>query len=240
MDTLPNPIFTVFGIEFDATILLMSLLCVLIVFLFVFLTSRKMAMKPTGKQNVIEFVYEFVQNLIRPNLGDYTKNYSLFAFTIFLFILVANNIGLLTKLEAGGHNFWATPTATFAFNFGLSIMVTTMVHFEGIRKAGVKNYFKGYLAPVPFMLPMNIIGEFANLLSLALRLYGNIFSGDVVLWLLLQLANWSIFAAPVAFGLNMLWTAFSLFIGCIQAYVFTLLSTKYIGDKVQLGAEETD
>lgn len=236
METAKNPTVQILGIEFDLTILAMSLLTVLIVFAFVFWSSRKMELKPKGKQNVLEFIYEFVLGAIRPNLGAYTKNYSLFSFVLFFFILVANNIGLLTKLEFGGYNFWTSPTSNFAFNLGLSLIVTAIVHVEGVRKTGLSNYLKGFIAPSPAMLPMNILEEFTNVLSLALRLYGNIFAGEVVMSLLLQLGHWHIIAAPFALGLNMAWTAFSLFIGGIQAYVFVLLSTTYIGKK--LGVED--
>ena len=71
-----------------------------------------------------------------------------------------------------------------------------------------------------------------NLASLALRLFGNIYSGAVVTSLILQLAHLSIFTGPIAFVLNMVWVAFSVFIGFIQAYVFIILSSSYIGKKV--------
>lgn len=238
METLPNPTIQLFGIEFDLTILAMSLLCVLGVFLFVFISSRNMKLKPTGKQNVVEWVYDFVQNLIKPNLGEYTKNYSLFAFTIFLFVFLANNLGLLTKLEIGGYNLWTSPTSNFGFDFGLSLMVAAICHFEGIRKTGIKVYLKKLTEPSAIMTPMNILEQFTNVLSLALRLYGNIYAGEVVLSLLVQMANYNIFLAPIAFSINVFWTAFSIFIGGIQAYVFTLLSTKYIGEKITIEEEE--
>ncbi|MEY8699747.1 F0F1 ATP synthase subunit A [Streptococcus ferus] len=232
MEQTVNPTVNFFGIEFDLTILFMSLLVVLLAFLFVFWTSRHLKMKPTGKQNVLEWVYDFVIGIIKPNLGDYTANYSLFAFCLFLFVLIANNIGLVAKVEVKGYNIWSSPTANFAVDFGLSLMGALICHFEGIRKTGLKNYLKGYLDPTPAMMPMNILEELTNVVSLALRLYGNIYAGEVVLALLVQFANFSVFTAPIAFVLNMLWTGFSIFISGIQAYVFVLLTTTYIGKKV--------
>ena len=82
------------------------------------------------------------------------------------------------------------------------------------------------------MLPMNILEQFTNLASLALRLFGNIYSGEVLIDLILQLVKWSVFAAPMSFALNLVWVAFSAVIGFIQAYVFIILSSNYIGDKV--------
>ncbi len=238
MGETQNPTASFLGLDFDLTILAMTLLTVLIVFLFVFWASRHMTMKPKGKQNVLEWLYEFVQNLIRPNVGVYTKNYTFLAFTLFLFVLVANNIGLVTKLETEELNFWTSPTSNFMVDFTLSLIVAAIVHFEGVRKNGLGAYLKGYLTPTPAMLPMNILEELTNVASLALRLYGNIFAGEVVMTLLLQFANLSIFVAPVAFVLNLAWTGFSIFISSIQAYVFVLLSTKYIGNKLDTQVEE--
>ena len=232
METSVNPTAQFFGIEFDLTILAMSLLTVLVSFVLIFWFSRNMQLKPKGKQNVLEWVYEFVQGIIRPNLGRYTSNYSLLFFGLFFFLLIANNIGLLTKLEVGDYNLWSSPTSNAAYNFGLALLIAVVVHVEGIRKNGIKEYLKEYLSPTPVMLPMNILEEFTNVISLTLRLYGNIFAGEIVLSLLVQFAHYNIVAVPFAFILNMLWTGFSIFISAIQAYVFVMLSSTYVGKKV--------
>ena len=119
MEKTINPTVKFLGIEFDLTILMMSLLVVLIAFLFVFWTSRHLKIKPTGRQNVLEWIYDFVLGIIKPNLGSYTKNYSLFAFCLFLFVFVANNIGLLTKIQVKDYNLWTSPTANFAVNLSI-------------------------------------------------------------------------------------------------------------------------
>ena len=111
-------------------------------------------------------------------------------------------------------------------------MVAIISHVEGVRKSGWKEYFKEYVSPTPAMLPMNILEEITNVVSLSLRLFGNIFAGEIVLNLLVQFSHLNIFVAPVAFILNMIWTAFSIFISSIQAYVFVMLTSTYIGKKV--------
>lgn len=232
MENISDPTIRLFGIEFDMTILFMSLLVVLIVFGFVFWSSRKMTLKPKGKQNILEWVYEFVQDTINPNLGKYTSNYSLFFFTLFFFLVVANNIGLFFKFETKEYNFWTSPTANFGTDFALSLIVAVVVHVEGIRKRGFKGYLKGFLSPMPGMLPMNILEEFTNLFSLALRLFGNIYSGEVLTSLLLNLAHINLFGSIVALLLNILWLGFSIMISCIQAFVFIILASTYIGHKV--------
>ncbi len=82
------------------------------------------------------------------------------------------------------------------------------------------------------MTPMNLLEEVTNFLSLALRIFGNIFAGEVMTSLLLLLSHQAIFWYPIAFGTNLVWTAFSVFISCVQAYVFTLLSSMYLGNKI--------
>ena len=239
METSVNPTAQFFGIEFDLTILAMSLLTVIISFGIIFWATRKMTLKPKGKQNFIEYVYEFVQNTIKPNLGEYTPKYSLLMFTFFFFILIANNLGLLVKLESEDYNFWTSPTSTFMVDFTLSLIVAIVVHVEGVRKKGVKAYLKDYLSPFPMMLPMNILEQFANVLSLALRLFGNIYAGEVVTALIVGFGTKSLIFAPFAFVLNLAWVAFSAFIGCIQAYVFTILSSKYISEKLPEDEDES-
>ena len=232
METTSNPTVSVFGIDFDLTVLAMSLLTVIIVFGVVFWASRKMSIKPKGKQNVLEFIYEFVNSTISQNLGKFTKNYSLLLFVIPPPPPPPPPIGLLVSVKSEHYNFWSSPTSNFGVTITLSLIVTLISHIEGIRKKGFKGYLKGYLSPYPAMLPMNILEQLTNLASLALRLFGNIYSGEVLTGLILQLVTWSVFAAPVSFALNLVWVAFSTFIGFIQAYVFIILSSNYIGDKV--------
>ena len=98
METTSNPTVSLFGIDFDLTVLAMSLLTVIIV-LSGFWSSRKMTIKPKGKQNVLEFIYEFVNSTISQNLGKFTKNYSLLLFVIFTFVFTANNLGLLVSVK---------------------------------------------------------------------------------------------------------------------------------------------
>ena len=232
METTSNPTVSLFGIDFDLTVLAMSLLTVIIVFGVVFWSSRKMTIKPKGKQNVLEFIYEFVNSTISQNLGKFQKNYSLLLFVIFTFDFTANNLGLIVSVISEHYNFWPFSTSNFGVTITLSLIITLISHIDGIRKKGFKGYLKGYLSPYPAMLPMNILEQFTNLASLALRLFGNIYSGEVLIDLILQLVKWSVFAAPMSFALNLVWVAFSAFIGFIQAYVFIILSSNYIGDKV--------
>jgi ATP synthase subunit a len=130
-----------------------------------------------------------------------------------------------------GYNLWTSPTANLAFDLGFSFLITLICHVEGIRRRGVKAYLKAFATPAG-MTPMNILEEFTNFASLALRIYGNIYAGEVLSGLLLTLSQQAAGWYPIAFVLNLIWTAFSVFISCIQAYVFTMLTSMYLGKKI--------
>lgn len=229
--------FQLFGIWFDGTICLMVLLTCLIVFAFVYFCSRKMQLKPTGKQNALEWVVDFVRDIVSGNLPKReVNNFHLLAFTFFLFVLVANIIGLMTKVVVGPDNItlWKSPTADPIVTMTLAFTTMILSIFFSIQRLGVKGYFvNSYLKPFGFLLPMNLLEEFTNLLTLGLRLYGNIFAGEVLLTLLGKMAMNGPFGFVAALPLEMIWLAFSIFVGCIQAYVFATLSMVYIGHKIE-------
>lgn len=233
MEESVNPTLQLGPVTFDLTLLAMSLLTVFLVFIFVYWASRKVSLKPRGKQNILEYLFEFVVDFTKGNIGPhYMKDYSLFLFLLFLFVAVANNIGLMSKVETlDGYNLWTSPTANLGFNLAFATLITIICHVEGIRRRGFVAYLKAFAEPAA-MTPMNILEEFTNLASLALRLYGNIFAGEVLAGLLLSLSHQAFYWWPVAFLANFIWTAFSVFISCVQAYVFTMLTSMYLGKKI--------
>lgn len=235
-----SPSITIGPIVFDLTLLAMSLLTVALVFGFVYWLSRDLSIRPNRKQSALEALIDFVTGVIQNNIGAANvKSYLPIFFSLFLFLFVANSIGLATKIETlppEHFNLWTSPTANLVYDLSLSFLVTVFIQVEGIRRQGFKGYVKGFVTPVA-MTPMNILEEITNFLSLALRLYGNIFSGEVIVSLLTQLIGAYLIAFPFAFGLNMAWTAFSLFISGMQAFVFTMLSSSYLGKKISDGEE---
>ena len=233
MEESVNPTINIGPVTFDLTLLAMSLVTVFIVFGFIYWASRKMTVKPSGKQNALEYVYDFVMGFTRENIGEkYIQNYSLFLFALFLFVLVANNVGLMARIQTtNGYNLWTSPTANLAYDLAFSLLITLISHIEGIRRRGFKAYLKSFATP-GFMTPMNILEEFTNFASLALRIFGNIFAGEVLVGLLVSLSQQAFYWYPLALVGNVVWTAFSVFISCIQAYVFTMLSSMYIGKKI--------
>ncbi|GAB2026497.1 F0F1 ATP synthase subunit A [Lactovum odontotermitis] len=222
-------------IAFDGTILMMTALTVLIVFLLVFWASRKMTIVPKGKQNVLEFVVDFISSIGKDNLGEAeARRFSLFSFGLFSFVLIANEIGLVTKLESpSGLSLWKSPTANPIITITLAGIVIVLSNLAGAEKFGIWGYIKNsFLKPPVFMLPLNLLEEFTNTLSLGLRLYGNIFAGEILLGLIASMATSIVWLYPVSIFFEMIWIGFSLFIGAIQAYVFTMLTNVYLSHKV--------
>ena len=233
MEESINPTINIGPVTFDLTLTALTLLSVAVIFGFIYWASRNMTVKPKGKQNVLEYLYDFVVGFTEPNVGSrYMKDYSLFYLCLFLFMVIANNLGLMAKIQTtDGTNLWTSPTANLQFDLALSFGIILMTHIEGIRSRGVKQYLKSFATP-GFMTPMNLLEEVTNFLSLALRVFGNIFAGEVMASLLILLSHQALYWYPVAFVTNLVWTAFSVFISCVQAYVFTVLSSMYLGHKI--------
>lgn len=215
---------------------MMTIISCIIVFLVVFICTRNLQMKPKGKQNFIEWVIDFVRGIVADNLpGSQVNNFHLLGVTMFLFVFVANEIGLVTKLVTTDDiTLWKSPTADPFVTLTLALMVISLTHFFGIKSLGFKNYLiNSYLKPVGFLLPLKIIEEFTNVITLGLRLYGNIFAGEVLLGLIanmfISLGWWSL---PIVMPLEMIWIGFSLFIGAIQAYVFVTLTMVFMSHKI--------
>ncbi|EAG2325652.1 ATP synthase F0 subunit A, partial [Listeria monocytogenes] len=178
--------FHIGPIWFDGTVAMMTIISCIIVFLVVFICTRNLQMKPKGKQNFIEWVIDFVRGIVADNLpGSQVNNFHLLGVTMFLFVFVANEIGLVTKIVTTDDiTLWKSPTADPFVTLTLALMVISLTHFFGIKSLGFKNYLiNSYLKPVGFLLPLKIIEEFTNVITLGLRLYGNIFAGEVLLGL---------------------------------------------------------
>jgi F-type H+-transporting ATPase subunit a len=227
--------FHIGPIWFDGTVAMMTIISCIIVFLVVFICTRNLQMKPKGKQNFIEWVIDFVRGIVADNLpGSQVNNFHLLGVTMFLFVFVANEIGLVTKIVTTDDiTLWKSPTADPFVTLTLALMVISLTHFFGIKSLGFKNYLiNSYLKPVGFLLPLKIIEEFTNVITLGLRLYGNIFAGEVLLGLIanmfISLGWWSL---PIVMPLEMIWIGFSLFIGAIQAYVFVTLTMVFMSHK---------
>jgi len=137
-----------------------------------------------------------------------------------LFILVANTMSILPFVEA--------PTADINTPAALAVIVFLSTHFYGIRELGVRSYLANFLQPTPLLLPINIISQISRTVSLAVRLFGNMMSHQVIVAIILLILPLIVPALLEIFG---------LFIGAIQAYIFTILTIVYIGGAVRAGGE---
>jgi F-type H+-transporting ATPase subunit a len=172
---------------------------------------------PGGRwQNVMEAIVIGMRNQVREISDGESDECLPFIGTLFLFIAVSNELHAVPG--------WHAPTGSLSTTAALAICVALSVPLFGVRKAGMRNYLHHYLKPVFFMLPIHMISEISRTIALAVRLFGNIMSGSMVVALLLAIA-------PLFFPV--LIQALDLIIGLIQAYIFAILAMVYIAAAVR-------
>ena len=176
---------------------------------------------------------DFVKGIIKSNMDWQTGGrFHVLGITVLMFIFVANMLGLPFSIIINGELWWKSPTADPLITMTLAVMVVVLRHFYAIKMKGLSEYGKDYLRPLPFLLPLKIIEEFANTLTLGLRLYGNIYAGEVLLGLLAGLGSATIAGFAGALIPTMAWQGFSIFVGTIQAFIFCMLTMVYMAHKV--------
>ncbi|WP_439443544.1 F0F1 ATP synthase subunit A [Listeria aquatica] len=229
------PIVHFLGLDFNLSNLVMITVTCVIVLLIAILCTRNLKRRPTGKQNFIEWVMDFVRGIIGSNMDWKTGGrFHVLGITLIMYIFVANMLGVVTSVAVHDEVWWRSPTADPIVTLTLAIMILALTHYYGVKMRGFKHYFMGtYLSPMKFLFPLKVVEEFANTLTLGLRLYGNIFAGEVLLSIIAtQLAHINIFTGVLAIIPALLWQGFSVFIGAIQAYIFTMLTMVYMSHKV--------
>jgi F-type H+-transporting ATPase subunit a len=162
-------------------------------------------------QHALEALVTVILEQIRDITGQDPEPYLPFVGTLFLFIVTSNVLAIVPGFHP--------PTGSLATTAALALAVFLAVPAFGIARVGLAAYLRGYLRPSPFMLPFTIIGELSRTLALAVRLFGNIMSGTVIVAILLSVT-------PLFFPAVM--QAFGLLIGVIQAYIFAILAIVYI------------
>ncbi|MCL2766304.1 MAG: F0F1 ATP synthase subunit A [Peptococcaceae bacterium] len=206
-------------LEFSPKTLIMTWLVMIVVLAVSVLATRNMNLRrPNGLQNVFEMLYEAMRGQINQAMDpEKGKKYIELACTFFIFILFCNLIGLIPTLMS--------PTANPNTTAGFALITFSLIWFYGIKEKGI-GYFKHWFKPVVVFLPLNLLEEFVKPVTLAARLFGNIYAGEVLIctWLGMFL-GWH-----MAFGwiVSVVWLAFSIFVGFIQAFVFTVLTVNYI------------
>lgn len=193
--------------------------------------SRQVQLVPSGIQNFMEFVLEFLRDLAKSQLGE--KEYRPwlpFVGTLFLFIFVSNWSGALLpwKLIEIPNSELAAPTNDINTTVSLALLTSLAYFYAGISKKGL-GYFAGYVQPMPIFLPIKILEDFTKPLSLSFRLFGNILADELVVAVL-------VFLVPLFVPLPLM--ALGLFTSAIQALVFATLASAYIHEALEGHGEE--
>ena len=210
--TFDNPVYEALVTFNNVTSRMLFIVSAIIILLGLFL--RKMLSKYPGRfQAALELFVSFFGDLVEDTLGEGKKTFVALIGTLFLFLWISNIIGIVPFLEE--------PTKDLNVPFGCMLVVLGVVHGMAIKVKGLKRYIKGYGSPFIVMAPLNIVGELAKGVSLCFRLFGNILGGYIIVLVISYLLRYVF--VPV--GLSLF---FGLFVGTIQAFVFSVLSLTYI------------
>ena len=198
--------------------------------------TRKLKVIPSGPQAIMETAVEFLNNFARDQFGSFSKYLGPYIGSVFLFLLIANVIGVISPVEikAFGREFIPPflvrpPTRDINVTAALAVISITLVLVCGFSARGFSGWFKRLLHPFPMMLPFNIMEYGTRLVSLALRLFGNILGGFVLMSLIEGLLP---VALPMVLSLY-----FDFFDGAIQAGIFVFLTSLYISEAVKVHEE---
>ena len=173
------------------------------------------------KPELAEMIVEFLSNLISDIMNiESPEPYLPLIGTLAIFITVANSTGILP--------FFSSPTSDINTPLALAMVVFFAIYYYGIRSKGFIQFFKELASPI-FLLPLEIVGQISRTLSLTLRLFGNVLSGDLIASILLSLIP--LFVPLPLMGL-------SLLIGILQAYVFTALASVYVASAIEITEEK--
>jgi len=179
------------------------------------LATQRLEMQPDGRQAVLEVIVTGIagqiEDVIRKDAGPFLPMLG----TLFIFLVVANLGGLLPGVEA--------PTSRIETPAALALIVFFSVHYFGVRARGLRGYLASFAEPKLIMLPLNILSEVTRTFSLMVRLFGNVMSGEFVIALVLALAGLFV---PIPL------MVLEILVGLVQAYIFTVLATVFIGAAV--------
>ena len=208
-----------YHLTFNIEAIVMTWIVIALLLVFGFVASRKSGIIPRPVQLLGEVIVSTFFSLTEDALDkEKAKTYGPLTCALFMFLAFSNWLGMIPHLEE--------PTRDLNTPLSLGIMGFVIAHFAGIRTKGLKKYLKEYCEPIFFMMPLNIIGELAKVVSISFRLFGNIMGGAIII-LVVSYLTYSILLPPL---LN---AFFGLFVGTIQAFVFTMLTVVYISVQVK-------
>lgn len=210
---------------------------------FFFAATGKRALIPGRMQSVAEVLHEFVANLVRDTIGHDGKKFFPYVFTLFIFILVANYIGLVPSIPGSPHEFHVfTTTSHIIVTFALALLTIGIVVVYGFAKNGLK--FLRLFAPsglpiwlMPILVPIEVISFLSRPISLGVRLFANMLAGHIILKLFAMFVI-MLLGAPAAFKAlaiapfagSIAIFFLELLVAALQAYVFAILTCIYLSD----------
>ncbi|MFA4967038.1 MAG: F0F1 ATP synthase subunit A [Candidatus Margulisiibacteriota bacterium] len=231
----------IIGLEisgFDISItngVLIGFLAAVLVILFFLAAANQAKLKPTFIQTIAEYLIQFVKDEMLSPLGEEAYAWLPFIVSIFCFILFCNLLGLIPGV--------VPPTSNINFTAMLAVIVFFTVQITGVVRQGPVGYVKSLIPQgvpsllIPFLLPIEIIGQFARPFSLAVRLFANMFAGHAIILTLIGLIfvfqSYLIVPFPVLGNVAIM--AFEVFVSFIQAFIFAFLASSYI-----IGAVRTE
>ncbi|MDH4227174.1 MAG: F0F1 ATP synthase subunit A [Deltaproteobacteria bacterium] len=189
--------------------------------IFSFIVRGSLALVPGKLQNIVEYIIEGFSRLAEDMMGHKGKAYLPLVLTLFLYILVSNSFGLFPTL--------VPPTANLNTTLALALMVFILTHIVGLKEHGFA-YIKHFLGPMPIlapiMFPIEVFGHLARPVSLSMRLFGNIFGHELLVFSILGLM-------PYAYPLLAFVTVLGVLTVVIQAFIFSLLTMAYLGGAIE-------
>ncbi len=214
------------GIQITETVTTTWIIMIVLI-VFSIIATRNLERIPKGRQNFLEMLVEVLYKFTEQTMGKNKVGFAPYMGTILIYILIANLSGLLG---------FRPPTADVNTTIGLALITFFMIHFFGMKSKGVGTYLKGFLDPIPFLLPLNVIGELATPVSLSFRLFGNIVGGVIIMSLLY--GGLTALGAKLGIHIPIFTTAipvpfhfyFDLFAGVLQSFIFTMLTMVFVSN----------
>jgi F-type H+-transporting ATPase subunit a len=198
------------------------LVAILLVLTFLLVRSRLDVEKPGWLQHVTEGLYGFIKSQSAEVIGHENQAYLPFLSALFVYILACNLLGVVPGFES--------PTATPSVPLGCAVTAFLYYNLQGIKKHGVVHYAKQFAGPLPIlaplMVPIELVSNFARMLSLTVRLFANMFAGDLVTL---------VFFSLIPIGVPVVFLGLHIGVSLLQAYIFFLLTSVYISGAVAEG-----
>lgn len=220
--------FDLFGVErvIRPTIVNTWLIVIFLSIVFILIGRKFKTMsvkdKPKGVFHVAEIFVEAIDNLTAQTMGRANIGFAPYIATLALFIAFANLLGLVGLKP---------PTSDYNVTLTLALITVVLIHFNSIRFNGAKSYIKGYFEPLPFLFPINVLGELATPISMSFRLLGNILTGVILMTLVYGVFN-GILALLAPLVTPVLHAYFDVFSGLLQTFIFIMLTMVFVSNGI--------